>query len=55
VDAAGHQLLVNGLSDRFLAERSERLHRTIAAHVDTMAEWGARDGRSLADMMRSVA
>jgi hypothetical protein len=27
----------------------------VKQHVDRMAEWGARDGRSIADTIRTVA
>jgi hypothetical protein len=55
VDQAARSLLAADDTTGFLARRSKLLSRTVRGHVNTMAEWGARDGRSLASIVRSVA
>jgi hypothetical protein len=50
-----HAFLLDGDYQQFLARRSEVVATVIAAHVERMSEWGARDGRSIADIIRSVA
>lgn len=50
-----HDFLLNGDYQQFLARRSEVVISVIGAHVERMSEWGARDGRSIADVIRSVA
>jgi hypothetical protein len=55
VDSDGQRLLRNGLIKEFLARRAQAAGARIKAHVDDMAEWGARDGRSVADVIRTVA
>ncbi|MCT2277503.1 DUF262 domain-containing protein [Micromonospora chalcea] len=39
----------------FLELRGRSCERTITEHVNRMAEWGARDGRAMADILRPVA
>ncbi|WKU04806.1 DUF262 domain-containing protein [Micromonospora sp. HUAS LYJ1] len=39
----------------FLALRAAECRRVITEHVNRMAEWGARDGRALSDILRSAA
>ncbi|WFE49636.1 DUF262 domain-containing protein [Micromonospora sp. WMMD1155] len=39
----------------FLDLRAQECSRTITGHVNRMAEWGARDGRSLTDILRTAA
>jgi hypothetical protein len=57
--AASHMidqtLLAAGQDDHFLASRADALSILIKAHIDQMAEWGARDGQAMADVIRSVA
>jgi hypothetical protein len=55
VDAESQDQLRQGDHDRFLDRRAELVRSTIAHHVQRMAEWGARDGRALADIVRSAA
>jgi hypothetical protein len=55
VDEHGQALLASGRLEPFLRHRHQLVTAAVLAHVDTMAEWGARDGRSTADMIRSVA
>jgi hypothetical protein len=55
VDRRGQELLRAGDAAAFLRHRRETVSSAIGSHVDSMAEWGARDGRSVADMMRSAA
>lgn len=55
IDEHSQHLLAIGDDRAFLTERSVTLKTAIQRHVDRMAEWGARDGRSIADIMRSVA
>jgi hypothetical protein len=55
VDEAGQFLLAQGGSESFLRARAGALEETIKNHVDRMAEWGARDGRSISGIMRTVA
>ncbi|MFI5911361.1 DUF262 domain-containing protein [Dactylosporangium sp. NPDC051541] len=55
VDQDALASLARGDADSFLELRADQLALTIGRHVNAMAEWGARDGRSLADIVRSVA
>ncbi len=55
VDAEGQQLLLSGDLNAFLARRSQISAKMIETHVERMAEWGARDGRSIAETIRSAA
>lgn len=41
--------------DDFLERRAAACVATITGHVSRMAEWGARDGRSVVDILRSAA
>ena len=54
VDALGQQLLTQD-ADEFLARRAGAATILIRSHIDRMAEWGARDGRALSDLIHSVA
>lgn len=47
--------LAHGNYKEFLAVRSKSVSAAVGAHVDRMSEWGARDDRSIADIIRSVA
>jgi hypothetical protein len=47
--------LLNGDYRQFLVRRSEIVSGAIGMHVERMSERGARDGRSIADIIRSVA
>ena len=47
--------LLNGDYQQFLVQRSKLVSTAIGSHVERMSEWGARDGRSIADIIRSVA
>ncbi|SCL31612.1 GmrSD restriction endonuclease domain-containing protein [Micromonospora inyonensis] len=55
IDEEGQGLLLRGKWSDFVHHRSAACSRAIATHVDQMAEWGARDGRALADILRSAA
>jgi hypothetical protein len=55
IDEHSQLLLAEGHRDRFLVARSVSVTTAIQSHVSQMAEWGARDGRSVADVIRSVA
>ncbi|HET8657852.1 MAG TPA: DUF262 domain-containing protein [Micromonosporaceae bacterium] len=55
VDAEGQELLLSGDLEAFLIRRGVTCEKTIRMHVERMAEWGARDGRSIADTIRSAA
>jgi hypothetical protein len=55
VDETGQELLRAGRYEDFLARRGTALTALIKTHIDRMAEWGARDGRSVSDLMRTVA
>ncbi|HLL69325.1 MAG TPA: DUF262 domain-containing protein [Micromonosporaceae bacterium] len=55
VDERGREFLSAGELHRFLSHRADLLREVVRTHVDSMAEWGARDGQSLANMMRAVA
>jgi hypothetical protein len=55
VNTHAQDLLRRGRYERFLAWRAELLGPAIKRHVDRMAEWGARDGRAVADIIRSAA
>jgi hypothetical protein len=57
--AASHlvdqELLKAGQLEELFTRRAAALADLIKDHIDQMAEWGARDGRALADMLRTVA
>jgi hypothetical protein len=55
IDDQAYVLLVTLQLDRFLARRESAVRIAVKRHIDRMAEWGARDGRSVADVIRSVA
>jgi hypothetical protein len=55
VDDRGQELLLSGDFEGFLSQRSVICSHVIRTHVARMAEWGARDGRSIADTIRSAA
>jgi hypothetical protein len=55
MDRETQTLLFEGRYDEFLVKRSRIAETVIRTHVDRMAEWGARDGRAIADVIRSVA
>jgi hypothetical protein len=55
VDDEAQRLLAAGRVDEFLARRGRAAAKLIKAHIDQMAEWGARDGRAMSDVIRSVA
>ncbi len=54
IDEFNQHLLACGDDRAFLIGRSVAVKAAIQRHVDRMAEWGARDGQSIADIMRSV-
>ncbi|MFG2036970.1 DUF262 domain-containing protein [Dactylosporangium sp. NPDC048998] len=54
VDEEAQRLLREHSADAFLERRGAALTSAIEAHVDRMAEWGARDGRSVADLLKAV-
>jgi hypothetical protein len=55
IDDQAYALLATLQLDWFLARRESAVHTAVKRHIDRMAEWGARDGRSVADVIRSVA
>jgi hypothetical protein len=55
VDVAAQDALRRGDVADFLRHRQPRVQAAVERHLDTMAEWGARDGISIADMIRSAA
>jgi hypothetical protein len=55
VDPEAQLLLAAGRYDDFLARRAEQVAIVISDLVNRMAEWGARDGRSMSDLIRTVA
>jgi Protein of unknown function DUF262 len=55
VDRRARELLAADDQAGFLDRRAQAVVLAIRQHVDTMAEWGARGGRSVADMIRSAA
>jgi hypothetical protein len=54
LDEHAQRLIADGSSQAFLELRAIALTRAIEQHVDRMAEWGARDGRSVSDLLRSA-
>jgi hypothetical protein len=54
VDADGRRLLGANDYEGFLLHRSRVADSVIRRHVRRMAEWGARDGRSMADILRAA-
>jgi Protein of unknown function DUF262 len=48
------RLLVAGDHSRFFARRAALVSEAIRRQVDDHAEWGARDGRSIADIIRGT-
>jgi len=55
IGSDAYESLLNGDYQQFLTQRSKLVSAVIGAHVERMAEWGARDGRSISDIIRSVA
>ncbi|MBQ0893004.1 DUF262 domain-containing protein [Micromonospora sp. U56] len=55
VSEEGQHLLAHGDWSAFLVLRTEECVRVITGHVNRMAEWGARDGRAMSDILRSAA
>lgn len=55
VDADGQRLLSRGDFTRFLQRRQRSVAEAVESHVAAMAEWGARDGRTIAELIRSAA
>jgi hypothetical protein len=55
VDAQAQRALAEKRFDDFLERRAEAAAKAIRTHVDNMAEWGARDGRAVSDILRTVA
>ncbi|MEV6929723.1 hypothetical protein AB0M46_35255 [Dactylosporangium sp. NPDC051485] len=53
LDAKAQSLLAKPSPAAFLERRADTLTAAFERHVDRMAEWGARDGRSIADLMRT--
>lgn len=54
VDARSQRLLAEGDIDGFLARRAVTAGKVIRRHVERMAEWGARDGVSMSDILRAA-
>jgi Uncharacterized conserved protein (DUF2081). len=55
IDNEAQELLSAGPGGQFLIRRAQLVASTVEEYVDRMAEWGARDGRALADVIRSAA
>ncbi|MBO4206733.1 DUF262 domain-containing protein [Micromonospora echinofusca] len=55
IDAEAQRLLAAGATDAFLERRTAAVAVAIRRQVSQMAEWGARDGQALSDVLRSVA
>jgi hypothetical protein len=55
VDRRAQALLAADDLAEFLELRAQAVAATIRDHVNVKAEWGARDGRSVVDMIRSAA
>lgn len=55
VDELGQSMLYTGDLAAFLTHRAVAVEETVKHHIDRMAEWGARDRRSVAEAMRTVA
>jgi hypothetical protein len=55
IDAEAQTLLVRCDDANFLSRRNYLVTSAVVRHVNRMAEWGARDGRALADIVRSAA
>jgi hypothetical protein len=55
IDQEDQRLLGAGEFARFLDRRADRLRAHIRRHVAAMAEWGARGGRAISDVIRSAA
>ncbi|MGV9211960.1 DUF262 domain-containing protein [Micromonospora sp. RB23] len=55
IDEQGQHLLAQRDWQGFLSHRAEACKQTILDHVDHLAEWGARDGRAVTDILRSAA
>jgi hypothetical protein len=55
IDPDAQRLLATGQLAEFLARRADACAIAIRMHVNRMAEWGARDGHSVADLLRSAA
>ncbi|SHN44162.1 GmrSD restriction endonuclease domain-containing protein [Cryptosporangium aurantiacum] len=53
LDEAAVELLHQGRTDEFFEHRQLLVEAAINNHIDRMAEWGARDGRTIRDLMRS--
>jgi hypothetical protein len=55
IDPPAQVLLSTGQAEAFLTRRGRLVAETVRLHVDRMAEWGARDRRTMADIIRSAA
>lgn len=55
VDRPAYMFLIEERYHQFLRYRAYLVAEAITAHVSNMAEWGARDGRAVVDMIRPVA
>jgi hypothetical protein len=55
VDPEGQSLLAGAHYEAFLSLRAKQVTVVISDLVSRMAEWGARDGPSMSDLMRTVA
>ncbi|MET7399834.1 DUF262 domain-containing protein [Dactylosporangium sp. NPDC005572] len=53
LDRTAQTLLAGPSPAAFLERRAAALTAAFERHVDRMAEWGARDGRSIADLLRT--
>jgi hypothetical protein len=54
VDTQAQLLLRAGDLGGFLQRRGGLIEMLVRSHVDQMAEWGARDGQAISDMIRAA-
>lgn len=52
IDEQAQMLIMGGRRSEFLQHRGRAIAAAIERHVADMAEWGARDGQAIADMIR---
>ncbi|HET8641588.1 MAG TPA: DUF262 domain-containing protein, partial [Pseudonocardiaceae bacterium] len=55
VDEKAKRLLLDERLSEFLEYRRDAVEKVVVGHVGDMAEWGARDGRAISDIVRTVA
>ena len=53
IDETSQRYLREGRYEEFFQRRGEAVARAIEAHVRRMAEWGARDGKAVSEILRA--